>query len=226
MPRHSSHWCEFKQLWSHGRYYERKVVVPPVPRPFDFGFTARRPLVPLAAVMMFLNQSARQVTALIEDGQLRWAFDIRSAAAAQREVRVLRQSLFEFTGLFVPRNIPRGGEAAEFAEIMGLVLPPGAVVTPKMAASGPGQRARERAARRLQIKMRLPPAAFRQLLFPKEPLLVGTEVAQCFSCNGQHVLNLLKEKSLQAVNLRRGQKASPLVTRSSVVEFLRQRRIS
>jgi hypothetical protein len=140
-------------------------------------------------------------------------------------VRVLRQSLFEFTGLYVPRNIPRGGEAAEFAGIMGLVLPPGVVMLPKLAA-GPGQRARERAARRLQIKMRVPPAAFRQLLFPKEPILVGTEVAQCFSCNGQHVINLLREKSLQAVNLRRGEKASPLVTRSSVVEFLRARRIS
>ena len=29
---------------------------PPVPRPFDFGFTASRPLVPLPAVLMFLKK--------------------------------------------------------------------------------------------------------------------------------------------------------------------------
>jgi hypothetical protein len=63
-------------------------------------------------------------------------------------------------------------------------------------------------------------------LFPREPILRGTEVAQCFSCLSQHVINLLREKSLAAVNLRRGPKASPLILRSSVVEFLRQRRMS
>ena len=74
-------------------------IAAPLPRPFDFGFTARTPLVPLPAAVLFLNRKQRAVMALIESGELRWAFDIRSAGASTREVRVLRDSLFEFAGL-------------------------------------------------------------------------------------------------------------------------------
>jgi len=44
-----------------------KKIVPPVPRPFDFGFTPQRPLVPMRAVTMFLNRNAKDVLSLIED---------------------------------------------------------------------------------------------------------------------------------------------------------------
>jgi hypothetical protein len=75
-------------------------------------------------------------------------------------------------------------------------------------------------------KLRLTVQSYRKLLFPAEPVLWGTEIAQCFSCNAQHVRNLIRDDSIQAVNLRRGPKASPIVTRASVVEFLKKRRMS
>ena len=202
----------------------RPVVVAPVPRAFDFGFTARRPLVPLRAVTMFLNMNARQVLALIEEGKLRWAFDIRSGKAHRREVRVLRQSLFEFTGLHAPTACPVNAEREEFLKVMELILPKGTVVSPtKISGRELGLTAEESD---FYLKLRLPAASFQKLIFPQEPILQGTEIAQSFSCLSQHVLNLISEQSLQAVNLRRGPKASPLITRSSVIKFLRERRMS
>src|SRR5262245_46033253 len=65
----------------HPRF--KRCVSAPVPRPFDFGFTARRPLVPLSAACLFLNKDSAEVIDLIEQGKLRWAFDIRSARAAK-----------------------------------------------------------------------------------------------------------------------------------------------
>ncbi len=203
----------------------RPVIVAPVPRAFDFGFTARRPLVPLRAVTMFLNMNAREVLALIEEGKLRWAFDIRSGKAQRREVRVLRQSLFEFTGLHAPTARADNAEREEFLKVIELILPPGTVVSPtKIPGREVGLAADESA--NFHLKLRLPSASFQKLIFPQEPILQGTEVARCFSCLSQHVLNLIDEQTLQAVNLRRGPKASPLVTRSSVIKFLKERRMS
>ena len=201
------------------------MIVAPVPRAFDFGFTARRPLVPLRAVTMFLNLNAREVLSLIEEGKLRWAFDIRSGKARRREVRVLRQSLFEFTGLHAPSAKPDNAEREEFLKVIDLILPPGTVVSPgKIHGREIDSVAEE--ARNIHLKLRVPSALIPQMTFPQEPILQGTEVAQSFSCLSQHVLNLIGEQSLQAVNLRRGPKASPLVTRSSVIKFLKERRMS
>jgi len=96
-----------------GKPREAAPVAAPVPRPFDFGFSERRPLVPLPAVMMFLDRTANEVVELIEDGKLRWAFDIRTTKAGSREVRILRQSLFEYTGLLCARA---GGGQAGYRE--------------------------------------------------------------------------------------------------------------
>src|SRR5260221_12349369 len=73
---------------------EAPPVAAPVPRPFDFGFTERRPLVPLPAVVMFLGRAADEGVELIEGGQLRWAVDICTAKAAPPEGRGPRQNLF------------------------------------------------------------------------------------------------------------------------------------
>jgi hypothetical protein len=197
-----------------------KKIVAPVPRPFDFGFTPQRPLVPMRAVTMFLNRDAKDVLSLIEDGKLRWAFDIRSVKATHREVRVLRQSLFEFGGLYSPSEPLEERGDLEFLKIINSVLPPGVVVSPSQVFR------RGKATTNFHVKMRVTSATFRKLLFPREPILRGTEVARCFCCLPQHVLNLVKEKSLQGVNLRLGPKASPLITRASVVQFLKERRMS
>jgi hypothetical protein len=205
------------------RRYERKhkPIFAPTPRPFDFGFTAMRPLVPMPAIAMFLNQKPREVMELIENGQLRWAFDIRHPDVERREVRVLRQSLFEFTGLYAPPTKSRRDEAAELAAVIETFLPRGTVMK-AIGSASPG----DQAARAFQIKLRLAANAAGQTLIPREPILRGTEIAQCFSCLSQHVLNLVKAKAFTEVNLRRGLKASPLVTRASVLEFLKQRRMS
>ena len=206
----------------------REKVVPPVPKRFDFGYTARRPLVPMSAVMMFLNKRFTEVISLIEDGKLRWVFDIRSKNAKRREIRVLRQSLFEYAGLLAPDPELVETEKEEFARIMELILPKGVVLSPVVFNSLP-QKTCTHASRSFHLKLRLPVRsvpALRCQAFPQEPVLLGTEIARCFSCLNQHVLNLIREKSLRTVNLRRGPKASPLVPRASVIEFLQKRRMS
>jgi hypothetical protein len=202
----------------------RDVLEPPVPHPFNFDFSARRPLVPLPFVRMILDKSTREVMELIEDGKLRWAFDLRSAAAERREVRVLNQSLFEYVGLLNRKPSSNGGEETEFTEIMDLILPKGIFLSPATfhsSLAGPGKPAAHNS------PLPLSPLAksASKMLFPREAILRGTEIARCFSCLSQHVLNLIKDNSFRTVNLRRGPKASPLVTRASVVEFLKKRRL-
>jgi hypothetical protein len=201
----------------------RGEIFAPVPGKFDFGFTARRPLVPLTAVSMFLDLTAKEVLALIEEGKLRWAFDIRTAHSERREVRVLRQSLFEFTGLCERQRNAQSGEA-EFREISELILPRGVLASPAGIAARP--ETTPHVQETSPLKMRISAGALPKVMFASEPVLRGTEVAQCFSCISQHVLNLLREKSLESVNLRRGPKATPLIIRRSVAGFLAARRIS
>lgn len=206
----------------------RKEFAPPIPRPFDFGFTKRRPLLPMPAVAMFLNKRSREVMELIEDGELRWAFDIRSAKAGRREVRVLRQSLFEYAGLFSREPEKPETEKDEFLRIMDLILAKGTVLSPVAFNRVPAAMCTP-ASRSFHLNLRLPVssvASLRKKVYPPESVLCGTEVARCFSCMSQHVTNLIKENSLRTVEMRRGVKASPLVLRASVVEFLQKRRMS
>ncbi len=175
----------------------KPAPVAPVPRPFDFGFTARCPLVPLPAVMLFLNQKQRAVVALIETGQLRWAFDIRSASAAIREIRVLRDSLFEYTRLR-PREHFHESDRHEFADIIETILP-----EPK-----------DKRSRRAPVSAAAP-----------EPVVTGIEVAQCLSCSPGHVRKLLRDNLLRAPG-RHEPGDAVLVLRASVIEFLRKRRMT
>ena len=202
----------------------RTAIEPPVPRPFDFGFSALRPLVPLSAAILFLNRNSKNILKLIEAGELRWAFDLRSPGTEHRQVRILRQSLFEFAGLVERVEAEDEREEVELQGAIDLVLPKGVVVTPRSLQ--PMDNGSLRLGGNFQLKLRLAAPDFHRLHFPAEPVLRATEVGRCFSCNGQHVLNLIKAGALQAVNLRRGPKASPLITRASGVEFLKQRRIS
>ena len=175
----------------------KPAPVAPVPRPFDFGFTARCPLVPLPAAMLFLNQKQRAIVALIETGQLRWAFDIRSASAATREIRVLRDSLFEYTRLR-PREHYHESDRHEFAEIVQAILP-----EPK-----------EKNPRRAPASTAAP-----------EPVVTGAGVAQCLACSPGHVRKLLRDNLLRAPGRHEAGDAV-LVLRSSVIEFLRKRRMT
>jgi hypothetical protein len=171
------------------------AVVAPVPRPFDFGFSPGHLLVPLPAAVLFLNRKQRAVLALIDSGELRWAFDIRSPSAGTRTVRILRDSLLEYTGLR-PHELLYDSDELEFAAIVNAILPNRKVKRPRrLLASG------------------------------AEPVLSGSEVAQCFSCTNNHVLNLVREGLLRVPG-RRAPGEPLLILRASVIEFLRQRRMT
>ncbi|MDB6020490.1 MAG: hypothetical protein JWQ04_347 [Pedosphaera sp.] len=198
--------------------------VPPIPAKFNFGLTARRPLVPLAAASLFLNLNHREVIDLIEAGKLRWAFDIRSCDATRREIRILRRSLFEFSGLNSRAEPPRA-EEVEFQRVMDLILPQEVIQSPTSLRWRKADWS-SRSVRNFQHEMRLKPLRYEKLTFPEEPVLRGSEIAEYFSCLRQHVVNLIGEKMFQLVDLPIGPKASPFVTRASVIKFLKERRMS
>jgi hypothetical protein len=183
--------------WSTSPRPRRRLpVVPPVPRPFDFGLAARSPLVPLAVATLFLNRKPRGVLALIESGDLRWAFDIRSSPAASREVRILRDSLFEYTRL-VPRECYYDSDQREFADLLAAILP-GRKLARRPAPSAP--------------------------VF-SEPPLPASVVAQCFSCSAGHIHNLVRDRLLREAE-RRAPGNQLYIHRASVVEFLWKRRMT
>jgi hypothetical protein len=190
--------------WSKSPRPRRELpVVAPLPRPFDFGFTARCPLVPLPAAMLFLNKKQRAVIGLIESGDLRWAFDIRSASASTREIRVLRDSLFEYTRLR-PRERFHESDQLEFADISRAILP-------------------EKKEKARQSVTTLVPTFVPAVTH--EPAVTGVEVAQCFSCSTGQVRKLLRENLLRAPGRRRPGD-NVLVLRASVIEFLWKRRMT
>jgi hypothetical protein len=199
-------------------------VSPPVPVKFNFGFTKQHPLIPLAAAALFLNHSRREVLTLIENGKLRWAFDIRSPRASRREVRILRQSLFEFAGLYSFNNKASSREI-EFQRVMDLILPEEFIQSPADVL-WKTTRPSLRRSRNFQNEMRLAAEAYRIMKVPRDAVMRGTEIAEYFSCIPQHVTNLIRKKMFQTVNVPRGPKASPFVTRASVIQFLKKRRMS
>jgi hypothetical protein len=199
----------------------------PKPRLFDFGFTSRHPLVPMAAVALFLNRTRKEVLALIDAGSLRWAFDIRSKRATAREVRVLRQSLFEYTGLFEPTKTQPGVSAhKELEPILHLILPHGVTLRPgDNLSERPGWR--DTPSKKEQRASCVNGVAFAAGAgLESEPVMWGTEVAEALGCTAEHVRKLIHDRSLETVPLRRSPKASAIVKRDSVVCFLQGRRMS
>jgi hypothetical protein len=55
-----------------------------------------RPLIPLRAAMVLLDRGEDEVLALIDTGELSWAWDISSQDAERREVRIWRDSVLQF----------------------------------------------------------------------------------------------------------------------------------
>jgi hypothetical protein len=209
----------------HRRHHLSTVrqPVPPAPGRFNFGFGRRRPLVPVSAAAMFLNMDTQEVLALIDGGGLRWAFDIRSRDAERREVRVWRQSLFDYTGLGAVQR-PGRPEGSAFQRVMDQIFPEETIV--RAGEDAPETRPSCRGSRNFQVEMRVKPDIYRQMKVPKEPVLRCIEVAESFCCNPQHVLNLLAENLFQRAKVPLGVKASPLLTRASVINFLKERRLS
>lgn len=62
-----------------------------------------------------------------------------------------------------------------------------------------------------------------------KPILTGKELQRSFNCCSTHIINLVCAKLLRTqpgTDWRQGPNGSPVITRASVVEFLKQRRIS
>src|SRR5687768_14820059 len=88
----------------------------------DLRISAERPLVPLEACVVLLDQDCDALLNLIERGALRWAFDIRRESADRREVRVLRDCILSYP--LPEKEWQRGGTEAELDDATKNILPP------------------------------------------------------------------------------------------------------
>ncbi len=59
----------------------------------------------------------------------------------------------------------------------------------------------------------------------KKPLIKGSELVRTFSISSQHMMNLVNDGLLTALNVRRTRTATPVISRDSVIKFLKERRI-
>jgi hypothetical protein len=86
-----------------------------------FGTTVRfhHPLLHLAAVRSALNLGSEGVNALIESGDLRWAFDL-STSKRRREIRVLAHSVANYQTKTTP---PMMSEEDELRAVCDLIIP-------------------------------------------------------------------------------------------------------
>jgi len=65
-----------------------------------------------------------------------------------------------------------------------------------------------------------------KIVLPHEKLLIkGSELVRNFSISSQHMMNLVSDGLLEVINKRRGRTSTPLITRESVVRFLKMRKI-
>jgi hypothetical protein len=234
---------EFKKasVPTTGKAGIRSAASPRTPAPvtsalggFDFGVSLRTGLVPMTAVRLLLGKSLLAANAMIEEGHLRWVFDIRCTRAGRREIRVLRQSLLECAGLSVipvQDNRP-SGEDEDFQYNVAAVFPKGFKLTPQSASAGThtlNRHATAPADESTGIRIStLPNAAaldMRKNMFPDEPVLRGTDVARFFACSGEHIAKLIAEGLIDTANFRRGPTVTPLVFRASVLKFLKERRV-
>ncbi len=65
-----------------------------------------------------------------------------------------------------------------------------------------------------------------EIILPhKKPLIKGSEIVKAFSISSQHMMNLVNDRLLVALNVKRRRTATPIITRDSIINFLRERRI-
>jgi len=169
-------------------------------RRFALGLDVKRPLTALSVVTAALDLRPRHVSNLIEAGKLRWAFDIRTRSARAREVRIWRESILEFAGLQPPPNPPMTDDE-EFTAILLQILPPEEDPPPPPS-----------------------PIALVFCHVPRpEPSVSAAILARSFSCAEGHIANLIRNRLLLPAG--KNSRGRLLVTRASVIQFLRQRRI-
>jgi hypothetical protein len=79
-----------------------------------------RPLMPIAAVMWRLDRHENAVLAMIEEGELLFAFDVRAPKALKPSPRVLAQSVEDYLAGNRPRD---EDEQTEWRRIVSLIFP-------------------------------------------------------------------------------------------------------
>jgi hypothetical protein len=90
----------------------------------------RRPLVSISTAMALIDvECEEQIDELIEQGKLRWAFDVSNTARRNREVRILGASINE---LLSGQPAPTCSAAEDFARAMDCIFPnlPATLSTP------------------------------------------------------------------------------------------------
>jgi len=149
-------------------------------QPFVLQLSSRRPLVPLSVCMVLLDCSEDEVLQLVEAGDLRFAWDLRSRDATRRDISVWRSSVSEYV------------------------------------TSGPGQ-----------VRHSFIEAEVLESLFPHSRAEVkSTELQRMFSCSSTHIMELIRAGELDGLNEPgHGPDGFVRVTRASVVEFLKRRRV-
>ncbi|MGC8743360.1 MAG: hypothetical protein ACP5T0_05730 [Verrucomicrobiia bacterium] len=153
---------------------------------YNYGDAAktRTGLVPLRVCSVALGVSEIQVMQMIEEGRLRWAFDLRRKTARRAFVLVMAQNLLDIQqeGSNPPLCLNDKNES-DWNKALQLILP------------------------------------------HQKPLIKGSEIVRAFSISSQHMMNLVNDGALVALNARRGRTATPVITRDSVIKLLKERRI-
>jgi len=85
-----------------------------------------RPLMPIEAVQWRLDKDESQVRALIDEGELLWAFNIAHPTAEAPAVRVLAQSVEDYLASSVR---PAEDEERDWQRVAGLIFPDKPVIT-------------------------------------------------------------------------------------------------
>ena len=94
-----------------------KTAADPTPPPATMLVQRSKPLLPVRAVMGLIDLNDDQVLALIEDGQLAWAFDVRldPKRGRKRELRILPAAVSAYL---------RGERCSlEWSDVLPLLLP-------------------------------------------------------------------------------------------------------
>ncbi|MFO1499177.1 MAG: helix-turn-helix domain-containing protein [Verrucomicrobiota bacterium] len=144
----------------------------------ESGFKSSRPLLAMPACITLLDCTSDQVCAWIDSGELLYSWDIRTANARKREIRVWIMSV-----LAKQYRLPQPSETHE------------------------------------QVLSALFPEAVQQV--------TSTQIQRVLSASQDHVARLIEAGLLKGMNEpKRGRGGAVMVTRHSVIEFLRERLIA
>lgn len=142
--------------------------------------TYRLPMTSIDGAKPLLGMNEDEIMALIDEGKIRWAWDLACQSRAARFVRILNRSLVCYEKPFL-------AQPETLAQVIELILPPVSKITGTVR---------------------------------------GTELQRACNVSSTHVINLVEAKIICAKDWKRGPNGSPLITRSSVVRLLTDRRIA